>query len=315
MSRPPRVLVTGGAGYIGSHAAKALRGAGFEPVTLDDLSTGHEWAVQFGPLVRGSIAEAVIHFAANAYVRESLLVPEKYFGNNTGGTIALLGACLKAKIRAFVLSSTCAVYGVPDRVPIVESARCEPINPYGESKRMIERMLEWYGRAHGLPWVALRYFNASGADPDGTIGEAHGPETHIVPLLLRAARGEGPISLFGTDHATPDGTAVRDYIHVSDLADAHVRALRYLLEGGASRAFNLGTGEGASIRDVMRAVERNLGRAPEFVVAPRSEGDPPILVADASASARELGWTPARSNLDSIIDTAARWDARRPSAG
>jgi UDP-arabinose 4-epimerase len=323
----PRVLVTGGAGYVGSHAAKALRAAGLTPVTLDDLRTGHEWAVKYGPFVRASLhevdrvasllaaerIEAVMHFAASAYVRESLEVPEKYFANNVGGSIALLEACLRAKVRAFVLSSTCAVYGVPDSVPIVESSPTRPINPYGDSKLMIERMLEWYGKLHGLRWAALRYFNAAGADPDGEIGEVHDPETHILPLLIQAARGErGPISIFGLDHPTPDGTPIRDYIHVTDLADAHVRTLRWLLDGGASRAFNLGTGNGSSIREVVRAVEKAVGRPPPVVEGPRNPGDPPILVADASASARDLGWTPRYSDLASVVQTAAKWESIRP---
>jgi UDP-arabinose 4-epimerase len=322
-----RVLVTGGAGYVGSHAAKALRDAGFTPVTLDDLSAGHEWAVRFGPFVRGSIHEvdriaallaaeridSVMHFAANAYVRESLEVPEKYFRNNVAGSVALLEACLRAKVRHFVLSSTCAVYGVPDQVPIVESSPTKPINPYGDSKLMIERMLEWYGKLHGLRWAALRYFNAAGADPDGEIGEVHDPETHILPLLLQAARGErGAISIFGVDHPTPDGTTIRDYIHVTDLADAHVRTLRWLRDGGESRAFNLGTGKGSSIREVIAAVTRAVGRPPPITFAPRSPGDPPVLVADAQAGARDLGWTPQHSDLESIVRTAAKWESIRP---
>jgi UDP-arabinose 4-epimerase len=318
-----RVLVTGGAGYVGSHAAKALRAGGFEPVTLDDLSMGHEWAVKYGPLERGAIAdgalvariiadhaiEAVMHFAASAYVRESLLVPEKYFRQNVAGSIALLEACLASKrVRAFVLSSSCAVYGVPERVPIVEETPTKPINPYGESKLMVERMLDWHGRIHGLKWAALRYFNAAGADPDGEIGETHDPETHIVPLVVAAARGGAPVRVLGCDHPTPDGTAVRDYVHVSDLADAHVRCLHYLLDGGAPRAFNLGTGRGASVREVIDAVERKVGPV-TVVEAERSPGDPPILVADAAASARALSWTARRSDLDFIVETAARWHA------
>ena len=269
--RVARVLVTGGAGYVGSHAAKALRRAGFEPVTLDDLSMGHEWAVKYGPFVRGSIAdaalvgevieergiEAVMHLAASAHIRDALTQPALFYRNNESGTIALLDACLASKkIRAFVLSSTCAVYGIPERVPIAEDSPKSPINPYGETKLVIERMLEWYGKAYGLKWAALRYFNAAGADPDGELGESHDPETHLIPLVLRAARGGKPLTLLGADHPTPDGTAVRDYIHVTDLADAHVKCLAYLLEGGESRAFNLGTGRGASIRDVVRARRR-----------------------------------------------------------
>jgi UDP-arabinose 4-epimerase len=321
-----RVLVTGGAGYVGSHAAKALRASGFEPVTLDDLSAGHEWAVRYGPFVRGRIedtalvarlieewrVEAVLHFAASAYVRESLSVPEKYFRNNVAGSMALLDACLACpRVRAFVLSSTCAVYGVPDESPIREGARTAPINPYGESKLFVEKMLGWYGKVHGLRWAALRYFNAAGCDPDGEIGEVHDPETHIVPLLIDAARGGPPVTILGRDHPTPDGTPIRDYIHVSDLADAHVSCLRYLLDGGPSRTFNLGTGKGASVAEVIRVVERNVG-AVHLVDGVRSPGDPAVLVADAAAAASVLSWIPSRSELDRIVQTAARWHAARP---
>jgi UDP-arabinose 4-epimerase len=324
-----RVLVTGGAGYVGSHAAKALRAAGFEPVTLDDLSAGHEWAVKYGPFVRGGIEDsalvrrtiddshidAVLHFAASAYVRESLHVPEKYFRNNVAGSMALLDACLSSsRVRAFVLSSTCAVYGVPDESPIREGTRTAPINPYGESKLFVEKMLEWYGKIHGLKWAALRYFNAAGCDPDGEIGEVHDPETHIVPLLIDAARGGPPVTILGRDHPTPDGTPIRDYIHVTDLADAHVRCLRYLLDGGAPRAFNLGTGNGASVAEVLRVVERTVGPV-RVVDGPRSPGDPAVLVADAAAAASVLSWGPAHSDLERIVQTAAKWHAIRPRGG
>jgi UDP-glucose-4-epimerase GalE len=321
------VLVTGGAGYVGSHAAKALRVAGFAPIVLDDLSTGHEWAVKYGPLIRGSIhdvegvanllererVEAVIHFAANAYVRESLEVPEKYFRNNVSGSIALLEASLRARVRTFVLSSTCAVYGIPDTLPIAESSPLRPINPYGETKLMIERMLDWYGRLHGLRWAALRYFNAAGADPDGELGEVHEPETHIVPLLVQAARGErGPITLYGLDHPTPDGTPIRDYVHVTDLAEAHVLCLKWLLDGGPSRAFNLGSGCGTSIRKLIDTLTLQIGCSPPVTVAARLPGEPPILVADVQSGARELGWVPKRSALDFIVSTAAKWESIRP---
>jgi UDP-arabinose 4-epimerase len=323
-----RVLVTGGAGYVGSHAAKALARGGFDPVTLDDLSEGHEWAVKYGPLVRGSIAdvplvartleshriEAVMHFAARAYVRESMVAPERYFRNNVGGSIALLEACLAHKpLRAFIVSSTCATYGIPASVPIVEGAPTVPINPYGESKLFVERMLEWYGRCHRLQWAALRYFNASGADPDGELGEVHDPETHIIPLAIDAARGGKSLSLLGTDHATRDGTAVRDYVHVSDLADAHVQCLRYLLDGGEPRAFNLGTTRGVSVRELLAVVEREVGRPVPFVVSPRSPGDAPVLVADGSLAARVLSWSARRSDLELIVRTAAEWHSKRGS--
>ncbi len=325
-----RVLVTGGAGYVGSHAAKALALRGFEPITLDDLTVGHEWAVKYGPLVRGSIAdttlvagvleargiEAVIHFAASAYVRESLVAPESYFRNNVAGSIALLEACLASKrIRAFILSSTCATYGVPASVPIVETTPTVPINPYGESKLFVEKMLEWYGRCHGLRWAALRYFNAAGADPDGEIGEVHEPETHIIPLAIDAARGGKPVRLLGTDHPTPDGTAIRDYVHVSDLADAHVQCLSYLLDGGEPRAFNLGTSRGVSVRELIAVVEREVGPVP-LILSERSSGDAPVLVADASLSERVLSWSARRSDLPLIVRTAARWsDVYRSRTG
>jgi UDP-glucose-4-epimerase GalE len=319
-----RVLVAGGAGYVGAHTAKALRAAGFDPVTLDDLSQGHREAVRYGPFVHGSIADralvaglleqwnisAVLHFAANAYVRESLVVPQRYFNNNVAGSLALLDACLASgRVSAFVFSSSCAVYGIPQQSPIAESAAANPVNPYGESKLFIERVLGWYGRINGLRWAALRYFNAAGADPDGELGESHHPETHLIPLVVRAARGGPRLPLLGLDHATPDGTAIRDYVHVSDLADAHVQSLRYLLDGGQSRSFNLGTGHGASVRTVIRAVERLLGPVP-IVDAPRSPGDPPILVANSTAIANALAWVPTRSDLDFIVRTAADWDAR-----
>jgi UDP-arabinose 4-epimerase len=321
-----RVLVTGGAGYVGSHVSKALLKAGFEPITLDDLSEGHKEAVKYGPLVIGSIVDtalvarlidewrvhAVLHFAASAYVRESLVAPEKYFRNNVGGSLALLEGCLSAKcVKAFVLSSTCAVYGIPEKTPIDETARVAPINPYGESKAFVERVLDWYGRIYGLRWAALRYFNAAGADQGGDLGELHVPETHIIPLAIEAARGGPPLTLLGLDHPTPDGTAVRDYVHVSDLADAHVQCLRYLLDGGEPRTFNLGAGSGTSVREIVRTVERVVGPVP-VVEGARSPGDPPLLVADPSTTSRVLSWSAWRSDLEFIVRTAANWNSRRP---
>jgi UDP-glucose-4-epimerase GalE len=242
-------------------------------------------------------------------VRESLVAPERYFANNVAGSIALLEACLASKrIRAFILSSTCATYGIPATTPIVEGAPTVPISPYGASKLYVEQMLEWYGRCHGFPWAALRYFNAAGADPDGELGEAHDPETHIIPLAIDAARGGKALPLLGTDHPTPDGTAVRDYVHVSDLADAHVQCLRYLLDGGQPRAFNLGTTHGVSVRELIAVIEREVGPVP-LVVSPRSPGDAPVLVADGSLSAKTLSWTAHRSELPFIVRTAAKWHA------
>ena len=300
------VLVTGGAGYIGSHTCKALAGAGFEPVVLDNLSFGHPWAVRWGPLVEGDLGDrdlitrtierhrvkAVIHFAAYAYVGESMRVPERYFRNNVINTLNLLESVQHTGVSRVVFSSTCATYGLPDRVPIAEGQPQRPVNPYGESKLFVERALGWLGTAHGLGWAALRYFNAAGADPDGELGEAHDPETHLVPNAILAALGRAPaLEIFGTDYDTPDGTAVRDYVHVTDLADAHVRALEHLLGGGESMAINLGTGHGHSVREVLDAVERIGGtRVP-------------------SRAAAVLGWRTRLSDLDSIVGTAWRWHA------
>jgi len=322
-----RVLVTGGAGYIGSHTCKALARAGFEPVAFDNLSTGHRWAVKWGPLVQADLAdrdavldalrahrvEAVIHFAASAYVGESMGNPRKYFRNNVVNTLNLLEAMQDAGVGTIVFSSSCAVYGIPERVPIPEDHPCRPISPYGESKLFVERALEWYGRAYGLRWISLRYFNAAGADPDGELGEVHDPETHLIPLAIEAALGRRPyLEIYGTDYPTPDGTAIRDYIHVTDLADAHVRALDYLRRGGASTAFNLGAGRGYSVREVVAAVERVSGRRVPALEAPRRPGDPPVLVAEVANAQELLGWTPTFRDLESIIESAWRWHTRAP---
>jgi UDP-glucose-4-epimerase GalE len=320
------VLVTGGAGYIGSHACKALARAGHVPVTYDNLVYGHREAVRWGPFVEGDLADrakvaetirrhgvgAVMHFAAFAYVGESMQKPQLYFHNNVGNTLSLLDAMLDTGVRHIVFSSTCATYGTPDRVPMGEDTPQRPVNPYGETKLMMERALHWYGQAYGIGHVALRYFNAAGADPDGETGEAHDPETHLIPLILDAAAGRRPqIDIYGTDYPTPDGTAVRDYIHVQDLADAHVRALGYLLKGGASVALNLGTGEGRTVREVIDAAERVTGRkVPRREVA-RRPGDPPALVADPARAHEALGWRPAMSDLDSILRTAWSWHQKQ----
>jgi len=322
MSDCPTILVTGGAGYIGSHACKALAAAGFLPVVLDNLSYGHQDAVRWGPFERGDIADrprldevlakhkpvAVMHFAAFAYVGESVTDPGKYYRNNTAGTLTLLEAMRDHGINAMVFSSTCATYGTPDKVRIVESEAQTPINPYGMSKLMVEAMLRDFGTAHGLKSIALRYFNAAGADPDGEIGERHDPETHLIPLALDAVTGNGrPLTVFGEDYPTADGTCIRDYIHVTDLAEAHVAALRALLGGADSNAYNLGTGNGFSVRQVMDAVESATGRAVPHSVGPRRPGDPAALVADPSAANRDLGWQPRLSDLDSIVATAWAW--------
>ena len=320
-----KVLVTGGAGYIGSHTAKALVRAGHAPVVFDNLTMGHAWAARWGELVIGDLAdglllrriiethgiEAVVHFAANACVGESVREPRKYFRNNVSNTINLLDAMLDSGVSLMVFSSTCATYGVPERVPIDEAHRQSPINPYGESKLMVERVLDWYGEAYSLNWMALRYFNAAGADPEGEVGEEHAPETHIIPLAIQAALGRLPhFEIFGTDYSTRDGTAVRDYIHVSDLADAHVRALDLLRSRAGRMALNLGTGTGVSVRDVVRAVENVSGKKVEIRETARRTGDPPVLIADWSRACELLGWRPQRSSLEEIVETAWRWHAR-----
>jgi UDP-glucose-4-epimerase GalE len=320
-----RILVTGGAGYIGSHTAKVLAAAGHQPVVFDDLSQGHEWAVKWGPLEHGSLSDparlaelfasheidAVVHFAASALVGESMTNPTHYFRNNTVGTLNLLDAMRIAAVGTIVFSSTCATYGDPVRVPIDETHPQSPVNPYGESKLMVEKMLRWYGEIYGLRWMALRYFNAAGADPDAEIGEAHNPETHLIPLVIGAAQGtRPPVKIFGTDYATPDGTAVRDYIHVTDLADAHLRALDRLRTGTPSQAINLGTGHGHSVREVIDTVARVGGRTVPIVESSRREGDPPELVA-APARAREvLGWTCRYADLETIVRHACAWHAK-----
>lgn len=316
------ILVTGGAGYIGSHTAKAIAAAGHKPVVFDNLDKGHDWAVQWGPLIRADLADraalraalkdnaidAVIHFAAFTAVGESMLAPEKYFRNNVANTLNLLGAMEETGVHRIVFSSTAAVYGNPLFTPIPEDHRTQPVNPYGESKLMMEKMIEWFGVVHGFRWACLRYFNAAGGDPDGQIGETHDPETHLIPLALSAVTGGIPhLRMFGTDYPTPDGTAIRDYIHVTDLGSAHVLATEYLVAGGSSLIANLGTGEGNSVREVVRTVEKVTGRAVPVVESPRREGDPPVLVADSAKAKKTLGWTPRHSSLEEIVRTAWAW--------
>ena len=323
-----RVLITGGAGYIGSHTAKRLAAAGFEPVVLDDLSTGHAEAVRWGPFVQADLADpgavrdalqkhgisAVVHFAACAYVGESMLNPRKYFRNNVVNTLNLLDAMLDCGVQTIVFSSTCATYGLPRRLPITEAHPQRPANPYGESKLFVERVLRWYGEIHGLHWFALRYFNAAGADPDGEIGEEHSPEPHLVPRAIQAALGRGPeIQVYGQDYPTPDGTAIRDYVHVCDLADAHLLALHYLSGGGASGACNLGTGQGHSVTEVILTVEQATGRKVPRLNAERRAGDPPALVAGTAKARRLLGWQPRFPDLRPIIETAVNWEMSRSS--
>lgn len=322
MNGAKHVLVTGGAGYIGSHTCKELARQGFVPVTLDDFSRGNRWAVQFGPCVEADVGDRsqvaqtlraynirdVVHFAAFAYVGESVENPEPYFHRNVVATLALLDAMRDAGADRLVFSSSCATYGTPESVPITESAPQRPLSPYGETKLFCEKMAEAYGRAYNLRWTALRYFNAAGCDPEGEVGETHDPETHLIPNVLRAALGRIPaLHLYGTDYPTPDGTAIRDYIHVSDLATAHVAALRYLADGGASGAFNLGSGTGFSIRQVIAEAERVTQRAVPIVECPRREGDPPALWGDPSKAEATLGWKAVHSQLPEILETAYRW--------
>ena len=325
----PSILVTGGAGYIGSHACKALARAGYQPIVYDNLSRGHREAVRWGPLIEGDLAdrprleavlkseriEAVMHFAAFAYVGESVADPALYYRNNLGGSLALFEAMRGAGVARIVFSSTCATYGLPEKMPIDEGAPQLPINPYGETKLAIERALRWYDEGHGLRSVSLRYFNAAGADPEGEIGEAHDPETHLIPLAVETALGRrAALDVYGTDYPTPDGTAIRDYIHVQDLAEAHVRALAYLEAGKPSLALNLGTGSGYSVREVIAATEAASGQRVERREAPRRAGDPPVLVADVRRAAATLGWRAAVSDLATIVRTALAWHAagRRP---
>jgi len=322
----PAVLVTGGAGYIGSVTCKALAQAGYSPVVYDNLSRGHLWAVKWGPLEEHDLKDrqaictafqtynpvAVLHFAAYAYVGESMSAPELYFQNNVVNSLTLLECMKECGVGTIVFSSSCATYGLPHEVPITESHPQNPINPYGETKRAVERALTWYGAAYDLKWAALRYFNAAGADPDGEVGEDHSPETHLIPLAIEAALGQrSHVEVYGTEYPTPDGTAIRDYIHVTDLADAHVRALDYLLQGGESRAFNLGTGRGYSVREVISAVERETDAEAISRMAERREGDPPELVADARDAHAILRWQPQYSNLNTIVRSAVDWHASR----
>jgi UDP-arabinose 4-epimerase len=314
------VLVAGGAGYIGSHTCKMLARTGRVPVVLDNMSTGHDWAAKFGPLYVGDIEDGalvrkivpehqitdVIHFAAKIQVGESYVDPGKYFRENVGKTIRLLDALIAAGVQRIVFSSTAAVYGNPVVVPIREDESRKPVNPYGEAKLFVERMLHWYGLAHGLKSVALRYFNAAGADPDGDLAEMHDPETHLIPLAFEAAMGKRVLDLYGTDYPTPDGTCVRDYIHVNDLAKAHILSLDYMRGGGESTAMNLGTGVGQSVLEVLRTVAEVTGREVPHKVQPRRLGDPPELVADPSLAQSTLGWKAEYRDLKRIVETAWR---------
>ncbi|SFV32739.1 UDP-glucose 4-epimerase GalE [Hyphomicrobium facile] len=320
------VLVTGGAGYIGSHACKALAQAGYAPVTFDNLSYGHQWAVKWGPLVIGDILDrasldaaidryrpsAVMHFAACAYVGESVADPGKYFRNNVCGSLNIIEAMRDHGIRSIVFSSTCATYGIPESLPITEETPQRPINPYGASKLMVERILQDFGTAHRINSIALRYFNAAGADPENEIGEDHDPETHLIPLALDACSGKrSSVTLFGSNYDTDDGTCVRDYIHVSDLADAHVKALQALERSTGSSAYNLGNGWGFSVRQVIDTVESVTRRRVPVAIGARRAGDPPALISDATRAREELLWKPRISSLSDIVQTAWAWHERQ----
>ena len=316
-----RVLITGGAGYIGSHAAKALAGAGHEGVVYDNLSTGHLWAVKWGPFEHGDVndtvalaevmrrhrIEAVLHFAARSYVGESAVRPDIYYRNNVSGSIAVLDAMRAAGVQKIVFSSTCSTYGARNAMPLVEGMPQAPINCYARTKLMVEEILGDYAKAYGIAPMVLRFFNAAGADPGGELGEEHNPETHLVPLILQAAAGLRPgIELFGDDYPTEDGTCVRDYVHVTDLGATHLAALTRLVPGEL-QAYNLGSGTGYSVREMLAAAERITGRAVPVRIGPRRPGDPPRLVADTSAAATALGWAPRHSDLDTIIATTWAW--------
>jgi UDP-glucose-4-epimerase GalE len=319
------ILVTGGAGYIGSHACKALASAGYRPIAYDNLASGHREAVRWGPFVEADLADAdrlsstirrydvtaIMHFAALASVRQSMLTPEAFFHSNVVNSLTLLDVMHATGLRQIVFSSSAAVYGIPETVPTPEDAPLRPINPYGQSKLMVEQMLHWYGMAHGVTYTALRYFNAAGADVGGEIGEDHQPEEHLIPLVLEVALGRrSHIDLYGTDYPTPDGTPVRDFIHVQDLAAAHVNALEYLLNGGSSLALNLGAARGWSVREVIAATERIVGRVIAKRDTPRRVGDPAVLVADVTMANRVLQWKPHHSDLDTVIKTAWAWHCR-----
>jgi UDP-arabinose 4-epimerase len=324
-----KVFVTGGAGYVGSHVCKALVQAGHEPLVFDNLSTGHRWAVRWGELVVGDVGDraallrtlrahdfgAVMHFAASAYVGVSTTHPREYYANNLTNGLVLLDAMLDARIPAVVFSSSCATFGLQQGDVIDEQHPQRPINPYGETKLALERALHWYGQAYGLRSAILRYFNAAGADPEGEIGESHDPETHLIPNVLRAITGELPhLEVYGQDYPTADGTAVRDYVHVMDLASAHVKSLEHLSGGGASLQLNLGTGRGTSVREVITAAAAVSGREVPAKMLPRRPGDPPALVADGRAAREKLSWSPGLSDIQSILRTALAWHEKHRHA-
>ncbi len=319
------VLVVGGAGYIGSHVCKALKAEGLLPVVFDNLSHGHRWAVRYGPLFYGNLEvkkdldlafsqyqpTAVIHLASYIHVRESVENPYKYYQNNISGTLALLDAMARHQVDRLVFSSTAAVYGEPKYLPIDEQHLKMPMNPYGKSKWVVEQLLEDFYRAHGIHFMTLRYFNAAGADLEGEIGEAHSPETHLLPLAIQTAlKARSFLTIYGTDHPTMDGTAIRDYVHVIDLADAHVRALHWLEKKEPPLSLNLGAERGYSIKEIISALETRTGSPVPVKIAPRSLADPPTLIADATLAKKILGWTARHSSLETLIESAWNWHSR-----
>ncbi len=325
MAYSRKLLVTGGAGYIGSHTVRLLLQQGYDVAVVDDLSKGYRHNVPadrlfqmniadtgaLADLMRQTACEAVIHFAAFIAVGESMRVPERYFANNVAGSLSLLTAMVQTGVKHIVFSSTAAVYGNPHTTPILETSPIQPVNPYGESKVMVETLLRWFGEIHHVTSVSLRYFNASGADPEGRLGEEHEPETHLIPLLLRAVVTGEPVTVFGNDYDTADGTCLRDYIHVDDLAQAHILAVEHLIGGGASGHFNVGTGTGHTVMETIRVVEEVTGKKAPYVIGPRREGDPPSLVAASGKLRAKLGWQPRYADLRTIVEHA--WNfARTP---
>lgn len=325
MKNTKNILVTGGAGYIGSHTCKTLAQAGYCPIAYDNLTYGHTWAVKWGPFEEGDIADrkrldevlkkydpiAILHFAAFAYVGESVRNPAKYYKNNVVGTLSLLEAMRESQIGKIIFSSTCATYGIPCEVPITEDHPQNPINPYGSSKLMVEKILKDYDTAYGIKHINLRYFNAAGADPENEIGEVHDPETHLIPLAIDAAnRISNDVNIFGTDYPTKDGTCIRDYIHVTDLADAHVKALDYLMTTNRSDSFNLGCGSGISVKDVIKAIRQVSNSDFMIIEAKRRDGDPPILISSSGKASELLKWRPKYSSIEIIVETAFKWQVQ-----